>query len=87
MVSVPNQLPFSRCNVIVGRSLGNAVQRNRIKRQLRAALELSWPVVSPGWDVVFIARRSLAGASFQEMHAILLNLLRKGGLVVDSYAL
>src|SRR5580692_3231874 len=46
----------SRLGLVVGRKVGNAVQRNRIKRVCRECFRL-WPdLLPPGVDLVVIAR-------------------------------
>ncbi len=52
---VPNGLDTSRFGFVVGKRVGGAVVRNRVKRRLREAVRLA-PVES-GWDIVLIARR------------------------------
>lgn len=48
-----------RLGISVGRKLGGAAQRNRIKRQLREAFWARAGDLPPGCDVVLIARPSL----------------------------
>src|SRR5512132_2690006 len=45
-----------RLGVSVGRRLGGAVERNRIKRLLREAFWAAAPTLSPGRDFVIVAR-------------------------------
>lgn len=56
-----------RLGLTVSRKVGGAVVRNRVKRCLREAARRARPL-PPGLDVVFIARRSAAGAASAELH-------------------
>jgi len=47
---------------------GNAVQRNRAKRRLRAASYLLLSEIGqPGWDYVFIARKNTATVKWNQL--------------------
>lgn len=72
--------PISRFAVTAGTSLGNAVQRNRAKRLLRAALQQIVADIKPGYQGILIARKPLLQASSQEARAALQSLLRKAGV-------
>lgn len=52
----PNGLAHARLGLMVGRRLGNAVHRNRLKRVLRAAFRLEQHALPPGYDVLIAPR-------------------------------
>ena len=76
---LPNGLALSRCSFSVGKRLGNAVTRNKVKRRLRE----TWRVMplKPGWDIVFIARPAAAKADFNGLRATFENLLSQADLL------
>jgi ribonuclease P protein component len=81
----PDQVEHSRFGVAAGRSVGNAVHRNRAKRLLRNALQSYLPMIVPGWDVVVIARRPMAEATCQQTQAVLFGLLKRARILQDNY--
>jgi len=84
LVALPNEETQSRFGVAVGRTLGNAVKRNRVKRTLREALRPMLPAITPGWDVILIARRPIAEATFDEVQQAVIQLLKRVGLLEEN---
>ena len=81
LVVLSNGLEISRFAVAAGRSVGHAVQRNRAKRMIRAALTSKQEQVTPGWDVVVIARKAIRNVKFDQLCEALHGLLMSAGLL------
>jgi len=56
-----------RIGFTVGKVLGGAVERNRMKRRLREAVRLHWPGVRVAVDVVINPKRSMSKVEFAEL--------------------
>lgn len=52
--AAPNDLPYSRFGLVVGRKHGIAVRRNRLKRLLREAARLETAALPAGFDLICI---------------------------------
>jgi len=77
--------PGLRVGIVAGRKLGKAVQRNRAKRLLRAALQSFLPFLAQQpVDIILIARPALLQASFVEIRQALESLLRRAHLLLPS---
>lgn len=59
----------ARVGFTVTRKVGNAVERNRIRRRLRAAVERCAAAARPGCDYVLVARRPAITMSFEALVA------------------
>jgi ribonuclease P protein component len=81
--AAPNDLPYSRFGFVVSGRLANAVKRNQIKRRMRESvrLRIQKGELVAGWDIVFIARRGVLGASYQQVDQAIGLLLRRAGLL------
>lgn len=78
--AAPNDLPHNRYGIITSRRLGNAVQRNRARRRIRAALQYWQPHLPGGYDLVVIARPRVLDCPFDDLLAALGGLLTRAGL-------
>ncbi len=77
--AAPSGLAQSRVGLTVGKWLGAAVRRNRIRRRLREIIRVSG--VRPGWDLVIIARKDASTASFQELQSAVGHVLKRARLL------
>jgi ribonuclease P protein component len=78
-----SKLPVSpgfRVGFTVGRALGGAVQRNRMKRRLREAVRMTRPAGGPSADVVINPKKSLLTIDF----AIVMNEMNRAFLVIEQ---
>ena len=73
-----NGLADTRFGFAVGKRLGIAVIRNRLKRQLRA-IARDLPVAG-GWDVVVIARGQALNLTFRQLEQALSGLAVRAGI-------
>jgi len=74
----------TRCGFVVGRQIGNAVGRNRVKRRLREVVRARYPALPPGMDLVWIARPPIVAADYAAISAAVTGLLRRARLLRES---
>jgi ribonuclease P protein component len=85
LIILANDTGQSRFAVSAGRSVGNAVERNRAKRLLRECLRPKLCQIHPGWDIVVIARHGAAQAQLSELDQMLTNLLKRAGILKEVH--
>lgn len=83
--SNPADPPRVKVGVVAGRTVGTAVYRNRAKRLLREAVRTLLPHITPGLDLILIARPGLTSASLEETRQALLTLLQRAQILIPLH--
>src|SRR4030042_2502986 len=71
--------------ITAGRSVGNAVQRNRAKRMLREAARTVLPKIEPGLKMILIARKPIREANLTQVQNALSHLLFKDNALREDH--
>ncbi|NEQ06237.1 MAG: ribonuclease P protein component [Moorea sp. SIO3E2] len=83
--SLPDNHPPSRLGISISQKVSKkAVVRNRIKRQIRAALRQLLPRLSPGWKLVIIVKPEARECEYAQLLRELEKLLVKAE-VLDGH--
>jgi ribonuclease P protein component len=76
-----NQIDKQRFGFCVGRKLGSAVKRNRVKRLLREVVRKGYSHKDSGLDIVIVARKPILKARYQDIISDYENILLKTGII------
>jgi len=82
LINQPNGCTKTRFGIIAGKSIGNAVRRNRRKRQIREILRNASPSIQPGWDIIILARKPSAKATYGDLRTAINQLLGHADLLI-----
>lgn len=74
-------MAHNRYGIVAGRRLGMAVERNRIKRRLRALLVALHKDLRQGFDIVLLPRRAVLQQPFSELQRIIRRMFLQARLV------
>ena len=79
-----NRTETNRVGITVGKKLGKAHIRNRVRRRLREVYRLNEAQFQSGWDIVVVARTKAVDAEFSRLTKSYLNLAKKAGILRDD---
>lgn len=76
-----NRLGSNRLGITVGKTVGKAVVRSRVKRLLRECYRAYAGELPQGMDFIFVARSRAAGKTLPQLRRDLGYVLKKSGLI------
>ena len=76
-----NRFPFSRFGIVSSKKIGNAVVRNRARRQVSEVLKDKLEMVRNGYDVVIVLKKSIVGIDFANIEKDIRFVLNKADLL------
>ena len=76
-----NRTGTNRVGITVGKKLGHAVVRNRVRRRLREVYRLNEDKFQPGWDIVVVARTRAIYAEFAQLTDADMTAAQKAGIL------
>jgi ribonuclease P protein component len=71
--------PAARVGLTVGKVLGKATERNRIKRRIREALRRHVDLLPAGCDLILHPRRTVLTMEFTKLEAEIVRILQQAG--------
>lgn len=83
---LPRPSSEARLGVSVGRKIGGAVQRNRLRRRIREAFGRVRPRLWQGVDIVIVPRPSAADVPFSRLVSSISAALETAGVLRDPVA-
>lgn len=75
-------VPEFHFGLVTSKRLGNAVTRNRLRRQMREIIRAHRAEIAPGWIFVTIARWRAAEADYHELEQDWVRLAKRQGLLL-----
>jgi ribonuclease P protein component len=83
LVVLRNMTGELHIGITASRTVGGAVQRNRVRRQVKACFDDFLPQLRPGWDLVLVARQPIINAEYSAIRSGIARLLEQAGLMVE----
>ncbi|MBU0951504.1 MAG: ribonuclease P protein component [Elusimicrobia bacterium] len=72
-----SKIKNTRLGLVISRKAGRAVDRNRLKRQLREIFRLNKHTLKQDFDIVFMAKEKLASFKYDRLQNIVFNLWQR----------
>lgn len=76
-----NNIEHFRFVVSIGKKVGNAVKRNKLKRQIKSIIHQKSREISIKYDILIIVRPSINKLNFIEIEKYFINALEKGKII------
>jgi ribonuclease P protein component len=76
LIHLPNHLGHSRMAVVASRKVGNAVQRNRIRRRAKELFRRNKELLTSSLDLLLITKKDSVAASWPDLQRRYLDALR-----------
>ena len=73
-----------RFGIAVSKKIGNAVTRNKIKRQIKNILNINKELFRKGYDCIIIVNKSILNLNYNEKCEKLINILCKSDLYSEE---
>jgi ribonuclease P protein component len=73
-----------RIAIITGKSIGGAVERNRVRRRMREICASRLPGMKSGFQAVLIGRALSGKATFEELERSIENVFRRASLIQNE---
>ena len=80
------QLKQTRLGITVSKKVGKSVQRNRVKRLIRAAFRVLKFKLLPHYDIVVVGRTAACGLTMPEVRDSLHNLFLRASILTNREA-
>lgn len=74
---VRNHIQENRFGIVTSKKTGNAVTRNKAKRQIREVIRKNRLGLPQGYDLAVVARYNIREASFEQIESDFVRLIRK----------
>lgn len=71
-----NKLEHTRIGFTVTKKIGNAVVRNRVRRMMKEICRLNFHKIKPGYDLIFISKKSVVGMEYDELEKSVFHILK-----------
>jgi ribonuclease P protein component len=82
-----NRTEENRVGITVGKKLGKAHIRNRVRRRFREIYRLHESAFAPGWDIVVVARTKAVDCDFARLTEAYLAAAGRAGILKQDDAL
>ncbi len=75
-----NRETYNRYGIVTNKAIGNAVRRNRVKRQIREIVRKNMKNISGHQDIVIVTKKNINNVPFFLIEQDVISIMKKAGL-------
>lgn len=79
LIYLPNSLTYSRMAVVASKKIGNAVQRNRVRRRVKELFRRNKDLLTTPVDMIVVTKKGVQDATWEDMRTQYLSVIRAIG--------
>ena len=83
MILKKNALPYNRMAFLASKKIGNSVARNRARRLMKESYRIMDEKFGPGYDVAFIARKTICGLKCGDVKRSMESAIKRAGRIKE----
>jgi ribonuclease P protein component len=79
LIYLPNSLTYSRMAVVASKKIGNAVQRNRVRRRVKELFRRNKDLLMTPVDMIVVTKKGIQDATLDDIRPQFLSMIRAIG--------
>ncbi len=76
-----NDLGYTRVGYSITKKIGNSVERNRIRRQMKEIYRLKFNLIKNNYDLIFIPKKNVVDLPYDKLESAMIHIMKLAKLL------